>query len=283
MQRTGYRPSTTDGCVGSLKGIARHCDLLNPESVKEYLACSSVTDNRKQCLTEHPNRFYKWKRIPFQPPRYKRIETLPFIPLEVEVDQLIAGVNKKTAAFLQLIKETAARPGEAWNLRWIDVDPARQCIRISPEKGSRPRKRKVSGTLLAMLNQQPHRWPLVLHNPSLDPLESLDDFRRSFEEQRRRVSRRLQNPRIMQITFRTLRHFKATMEHHRTKDILHVMQLLGHRSIRNTLVYTHLVQFESDDWICRVAKNVQEATKLIETGFDYVTQIDGVKLFRKRK
>lgn len=58
---------------------------------------------------------------------------------------------------------------------------------------------------------------------------------------------------VYQITFKTLGHFKATMEYHRTKDILHVMSLLGHKNIRNTLVYTHLVKFENDEWICRVA------------------------------
>jgi hypothetical protein len=60
------------------------------------------------------------------------------------------------------------------------------------------------------------------------------------------------------------------------------MQLLGYRNIRNTLVYTHLVSFESDEFICKVTKNVQEAKELIESGFEYV-QIDGVQLFRKRK
>jgi len=31
------------------------------------------------------------------------------------------------------------------------------------------------------------------------------------------------------------------------------------------------------------AQIVDEATKLIEQGFDFVTDVDGVKLFRKRK
>jgi len=31
------------------------------------------------------------------------------------------------------------------------------------------------------------------------------------------------------------------------------------------------------------AQIVQEASQLIEQGFDYVTDVDGVKLFRKRK
>jgi hypothetical protein len=61
------------------------------------------------------------------------------------------------------------------------------------------------------------------------------------------------------------------------------MQLLGHRSIKNTLVYTHLVSFEGDEFICKIARSVDEATALVESGFDYVSEIDGVQLFRKRK
>jgi hypothetical protein len=74
------------------------------------------------------------------------------------------------------------------------------------------------------------------------------------------------------------------MEYHRTKDILHVMQLLGHRSIKNTLVYTHLVNFESDEYISKVTKTAEETCKLIEAGFEYVcTTPDQLMVFRKRK
>lgn len=67
----------------------------------------------------------------------------------------------------------------------------------------------------------------------------------------------------------------------RTNVILHVKQLLGHKSIQSTLIYTHLVNFEDDQFTCRIA--LQEAESLIEVGFDYVTDMDGAKLFRKRE
>jgi hypothetical protein len=76
---------------------------------------------------------------------------------------------------------------------------------------------------------------------------------------------------------------KATMEYAKTKDILHVMQILGHRNIKNTLRYTQLINFPNDDFACKAAKSVQEATELIESGFEYVCEVDGTKLFRKRK
>ena len=108
-------------------------------------------------------------------------------------------------------------------------------------------------------------------------------FMRNFERQRRRVAIRIDNPRLPQISFKTLRHFKATMEYHRAKDIVHVMQLLGHKNIMNILVYTHLINFETGDYVCKVAKTISDAKALVEEGFDYVTDVDGMKLFRKRK
>lgn len=59
--------------------------------------------------------------------------------------------------------------------------------------------------------------------------------------------------------------------------------MLGHTNIRNTLVYTHLVDFGSDEYVCKIAKTVDDAKGLVEDGFDYITDIDGMKLFRKRK
>jgi hypothetical protein len=67
------------------------------------------------------------------------------------------------------------------------------------------------------------------------------------------------------------------------EDILHVMKLLGHKNIKNTLIYTQLVTFENDDYMCKAATTVKEATELIELGYEYVCDIDKVKLFRKPK
>ena len=74
------------------------------------------------------------------------------------------------------------------------------------------------------------------------------------------------------------------MEYYKTKDILHVMKLLGHKNIKNTLIYTQLVNFENeDDYVCKTATTVQEAKELIEVDFEYICEIEAAKLFRKRK
>jgi hypothetical protein len=93
MRKAGYRNSTVQTCVRALKGLARTTNLLHTESVKSYLANAELSENRKTKLLEDVSRFYAYLKIPFNRPRYKRIETLPFIPLESEIDQLIAGVG----------------------------------------------------------------------------------------------------------------------------------------------------------------------------------------------
>ena len=52
---------------------------------------------------------------------------------------------------------------------------------------------------------------------------------------------------------------KATIEYQKTKDILHVQQLLGHRKIENTLKYTQFVHFNDDEeYVSKVAKNAEQ-------------------------
>ena len=284
LQKEGYRRSTILSAVSCLKSVAKKASLLNPESVKRYLGSANLTENRKEAITIRVARFYRQRGIAWTPPRYRRIERLPWIPTEEEVNLLIGGMGKKTATFLQLLKETGMRPGEAWALQWKDMDAERRTVSVTPEKNSNPRSLKISERLFSMINNLPKFGVYLFHETRADPILGLLYFRRGYERRRRRLSERLQNPRLQLISFKTMRHYKATMEYHKTKDILHVMEILGHRNIRNTLVYTHLVKFESDDWTSKAVKTTKEAEELIQAGFEYVaTSPEGYMLFRKRK
>jgi integrase len=191
-------------------------------------------------------------------------------------NNLIAGCNKKTSVFLQLLKETGMRCGEAFMLKWTDFDFKNRTVNITPEKGSEPRQLKLSTQLVAMLNSLPKE--------KAEPFGcSHRHFSRTFRLQRARITTKLKNERIHKITFHTLRHWKATMEYAKTKDILHVMKMLGHRNIQNTLLYTQLISFENDEFHSATATTVQDAQKLIEAGFEYVCEFNEVKIFRKRK
>jgi len=270
-----------EGFGKALRDIAKHVDINSPEDVKEYIAKKNVSEGRKEVIVNCYANYCQWKGLKFGRPLYRRVKKFPFVPLEVEVDALIADLPGKVSVFSQLIKETGARPGEAWNIMWTDVNPQSNTVTInSPEKNSNPRVLKVSASLISRLLLMKRKTQWIFKSNSNAKLKTIT---RRFEVRRKVIANKLQNPRISLISFKSLRHFKATMEYHRTKDILYVKELLGHVSITSTLVYTHLVNFEADEWTCKVANNLEEAVKLVEAGFEYVTDMDSVKIFRKRK
>ena len=65
-----------------------------------------------------------------------------------------------------------------------------------------------------------------------------------------------------------------------------MQKLLDHKSILNTQLYVNLEQaiFEiNEDYEVKLAETLEQACKLLEVGFEYVTEMEGKKLFRKRK
>lgn len=277
LLKQGYAESTIKGRTKLLKRLSKlRADLYDPESVKEVIAKQEWSVGRKANAVDAYTSFLQMHGAKWEPPIYKKIRKIPFIPTETEIDQLIAGCNKRMSTFLQLLKETGMRCGEACQLKWTDIDLVNNSARVTPEKGSNARILKISNKLIDMLNGLPK------HSLKLFGANS-DAMRKSFQLQRKRITAKLKNSRLLQISFHTFRHWKATMEYHKTRDILHVMQMLGHRNIQNTLIYTQLVDFQDDEYVARVAGSEKEVCQLIEAGFEYVCDHNGNKIFRKRK
>jgi integrase/recombinase XerD len=257
----------------------RGANLLDPESVKGVIANQkNWSENTRALAINAYSKFLEINGGTWKPPKHRKVRTLPFIPLESELDQLISGANKKTATFLQLLKETAMRSGEAWGLKWTNINIKNRTLTLNkPEKYGNPRMFKTSSTLLAMFQSLPKNSDTIFEG-------NLSVFRRTFSKYRTRMATKLKNPRFKKITFHTFRHWKATTEYHKTKDILHIMEMLGHRDIKTTLIYTQLVSFESDEYNSSTAKTTKEAKELVEAGFKFIcTTPENVMLFRKRK
>ena len=257
--------------------VSKGANLSEPESINAVLASSSWANSTRSVVAAAYQKYAVLNDIKWNPPKYVQIYRLPFIPLEKEIDEFIASVGRRMSVLLQCLKETGARIGEVLKIEWNDIDSEKRTIAINhPEKHGNTRVVKISDKLIAMLNRLPRDHGTVFGT-------SWQTAHNSFGAQRKRAAEKLGNPRILQIHFHTFRHWKATMEYHRTKDILHVMRLLGHKNIANTLIYTQLVEFESDEFCSAVANNVDEAKKLIEAGFEYVCSHNETMLFKKRK
>ena len=169
------------------------------------------------------------------------------------------------------------RIGEAWNLKWIDIDVENCIINVTPEKHGTPRQFKASQKLIGMLNRLPRNNEKVFGDTNLIA------HRFNYNQQRKRIAKKLQNPRLNKIKFHTLRHWFASNEYYKTKDILHVQEKLGHKQITNIMVYTHLIKNTSNDYHVMTTKTLEEACALAKSGFKYFITIEDVQVFHKPK
>jgi integrase len=278
MKTENYSEETIERYTRDLETLLKRGAILeNQQSVKETIARQNWSNGTKQTVTNAVKLYWKHNGIEATLPKYKPEAKIPFIPTEAELDQLISGCKHRLATFLQVLKETAARYGEAYALKWTDYNTENGTLSITPEKGSAPRCPKIGTKLQTMLSTIPRTSNRIFD------YKSKDVIRKSYQRARKRIATNLGNPRIQQIHFHTFRHWKATQEFHKTNNVILVMKLLGHKCLNNTQRYIQLLPDLSDDYVCDIAKTLQEAMKLVENGYEYVTEMDGVKLFRKRK
>lgn len=282
MKKQGFRPTTITTRVELLAALLKQgIDLNNPEDVKFAIAEKKCGNGYKKNLVLAYDTYLRMKGAKWEAPKYKQEAKLPLIPLESEIDQVINSAGKHTSTFLAVLKETGADPGEALAIEWIDVDREKRTITINhPVKGHKPRIINVSINLIDRLEVMPKVSEKIF-------TAKMKTLLTNYRLQRATAARKFNNLRLKQITFTTFRHWKATMEYHKTKDILWVMRLLGHNSLKTTLIYIDLeiALFKeiNDGFTVRVASSIEEACQLIEVGFEYICEMDNHKIFRKRK
>jgi integrase len=275
LQKEGYGKNCRYlSCIRML--INSGADPYDPESVKCVIAKKQWKNGVKMQACYAYDAMTRMLKLEWEAPRYRQEEAFPFIPDEKEIDAVILGArSKRMAAYLQTLKETMADPSEALRLRWIDING--NVITINcPVKGHYPRPIQVSNSLISLLNSLPKESERIF------PVTYMN-MARNYLALRKKVAQRLNNPRILKISFVTFRHWAATMLYHQTRNILLVKKLLGHKKIENTMKYTQLIQFKDTDYDVTSAETVEEAKKLGEAGFEKYDEFNGIHLYRKPK
>lgn len=255
-------------------------DLYDPENTKAVLAALPLAKATKKLVTGILKTWYDFNAIHWKPPNYQRDSAIPYIPTEAELDQLIAGLGKKTATFCQLLKDTGARSGEIAQLTWNDIDFNQKTVNIRAEKRSNGRILPLTAKTIDMLSNLPRKKQKIFADAN--------SIRAHYYTQRRRIAEKIANPNLLKIHFHTFRHWKATHELHLTHDRERVQIILGHKSANTTETYIHINKMlyltqTSGAFTVKVADTLEEAIKLMEAGYEYHTEIEGHKLFRRRK
>jgi len=283
LMKQGYADLTVRNYTRNIRLLMeRGANIYDADSVKDRIARQEWSAATRHVAINAYTAFLRMLGQKWEPPICKVTRKIPFIPTEQEIDALVAGCGKKTAAFLQLLKETAMRAGEANKIEWTDIDANSRIITLNnPEKNSNTRIFKVSLKLIAMLRALPKTNSRVFGGGPTDNRKS------PFLRSRRLIAQKLQNPRLLRISFHTLRHWKATMLYHKTKDPLFVKEFLGHKKLDTTLLYIQLAHTlfneKADEFHVKVAAKPEEIKQLLEIGFEYVCEKADLIYFRKRK
>jgi integrase len=285
MSKEGKSKGTITTYTSYLKRLARHADLDEPESVKEYLAKIEKSINTRASYCVAYTAFLSWQDKTWKPPKYSARSPIPeFIPTEEEINQLISGSGKKTAAVLQTLKETGMRIGECLSLKWTALNEQAKTLTLNtPEKNSLPRIFSISPKLVMILQSLPKI------NEKIFGLTNPKYAQSSFFNSRKSISKKVGNPRLAKIHFHLIRHWFGTMEYHKKPDPDYVRRRLGHKSLQSTQIYINMEQAlfsnSSNEYHVKIAESVEQAMALIEVGFEYVTgeYNDGGKIFKKRK
>jgi len=282
LKKNAFSDATIKTKLKILKLIAKHkVNLDNPEEVKSFIATRETWSNgHKQIAIYAYTNYARMNNIKWEAPFYRNNPSLPFVPTEKEIDALINGCTKKIATTLQALKETGFRIGELWSCKWTDLDVEKSTLKCRAEKHGLPREIRISDKLMQMLNALPKNNEYIFSNTNLNA------HRWNFCKQKTKLAKKLQNPRLKEIHFHTLRHYYATRLYNETKSLPLVKAKLGHRNINSTMVYTHVVEFdeESQNYHHAIARNEKEAGELIDNGWTYVlTTPQNIMMFRKRK
>ena len=265
----------------ALTYLSKHTNLNEPEQVKQFIANIQASNGYKRNLAIAYNKYCKYYKIQWNMPLYQPEAKTIKIPTKEKLEMLIASAGKTLSIKLTISKEAGLRPVELQNLKVKDIDLEQRLIHPTTAKHGLARTLKISNNLTKTLQDHVIRNNLNLNDKVFKG--TADNYGKYYRAIRNRLAKKLNDPTIRNIRLYDFRHFYATDLYHKTRDILLTKQQMGHSNIRSTLVYTQLLNLNDDEWTCKGANTITEATQLIENGFEYITEIDGTKLFRKRK
>ena len=277
LKSSGLAESTLRPVSYELSRMAKHCDLDNPDDVKNYIANMKGANSYKDVFVKSYSYYVKHNNLKWDRPKLKSERKPPRIPTKKEIMNVVSASSRKNAVIFKILMETGVMPHELANADRRDVDLDRGILSVQGFKGHTSRNFKLKSDALACLRVYLYRVK------DEKPFPDSKWMGKIWRRLRKRVAEKLCNPSAKTLRVYDLRHFYATTLYHKTKDILLVKQQLGHKKIETTLIYTQLVNFGEDEFYSATANSVNEAAKLIEQGFEDVTEFDGVKLFRKRK
>jgi integrase/recombinase XerD len=251
MKVSGLSPRTQKSYAGHITGIAKHFkkppDKLTLDEIKDYLVYMQeerrLSWSSRNVTVSALNFLFRvtlgdTSRLMAMPSR-KAPKRLPVVLSRDEVRQILnAPSNLKHRVMLKTAYSAGLRVGEVVKLRTEDIDSARMLIRVVQAKGNKDRYTILSPVLLSALRTYWETLKLrsiwLFPSPTGDKPITTGTVQRVFHNAKAKSGVKKGKG------VHTLRHSFATHLLEAGYDIRTIQLLLGHKSIKTTLVYLHV-------------------------------------------
>jgi integrase len=220
----------------------KYLDSITPQDIEKYKLerakdRSTSTVNRDLTYLKRLfNLAIKWGKATKNPVREVKFfkepsERLRYLS-EKEYKTLLIYLDNDIKPIVQTAFYTGMRLGEILNLKWVDIDFNSNIILVKQTKTGSIRDIPINSHLKSILQSIPRHieTPYVFCKPDGTRRTSL---RKAFSSALRRAG-------ITDIRFQDLRHTFASRLVMSGADLKTVQELMGHKSIKMTLGYSHL-------------------------------------------
>ena len=225
-------------------------DKLSIQQIKDYLSHRLSKDNISVSTINQTISAFKilfvdvlkrnWENFEIKRPR--REVKLPVVLSKQEIKKIIDVThNLKHRTIISLGYSSGARLSEVCNLKIRDIDSDRMQIRIKNGKGKKDRYTTLAKNSLIDAREYFKRYKPVdylFFGKNKNKAISNGAVQKAFKRNVKKAGI------IKDVHFHTLRHSFATHLLEQNVNIKVIQMLLGHSSIRTTMLYTHLVNFK---------------------------------------
>lgn len=167
----------------------------------------------------------------------RKPEKLPVIISKRDTLKIIDKANNiKHKSMIAMVYSAGLRVGELIDLKLADIDSSRMVIHIKAAKGNKDRIVPLSENLLKMLRNYYKEYSpkKYLYEGQKGGKYSSSSFNKLLKAASKRAKIN------KNITAHTLRHSYATHLLEKGTDIRIIQKLLGHNSIKTTMIYTQV-------------------------------------------
>jgi len=256
MHLMNYSDRTTDAYLRSISKLSKFFnpppDQLSKSQIKEYL---HYCKEEKNCSVPYINqtigalkvlyeKFLEWDWAGMNISRPMKEVKLPVILTQEEIGKLLkVTTNLKHKSIFSLAYSTGMRLNEIRLMKPSDIDAGRLKVKVSNGKGNRQRYTIISDNVIVLLRSYYKKYRTVKYlfegSRTGRPLVP-NTMRYTF-------NKNIQKAGIKKdVTFHSLRHSFATHLLEQGINLKLIQRLLGHCSLKSTMVYLHVANTDID-------------------------------------